>query len=73
MPKEARKEFGADIDWEPVIESPNTYCPTRLEYFAGKALAGLLTGQSLKNHDAFIRKSVLLAAALEKEIDEHNS
>jgi len=63
------KDFGADFKPLPV---PESYYPTRLEYFAGKALQGLVVGRSekdLNNVSKIARRSLALSEALEKEID----
>ena len=63
------KDFGADFDPLPLAES---YYPTRLEYFAGKALQGLVTGRAqkdLNNALNIARTAVRLAKALEDEVD----
>ncbi len=51
----------------PVIAE--SYYPTRLEYFAGKALQGLVTGRSEKDLKRAANKAVLLAIELEDAID----
>jgi hypothetical protein len=38
-------ELGEEIDWK-TLQDPHSYYPTRLEYFAGKALQGLVAGRS---------------------------
>lgn len=63
------EDFGADFKPLPLAES---YYPTRLEYFAGKALQGLVTGRAqkdLNNASNIARTAVRLSEALEKEID----
>lgn len=63
------KEFGTDFEPLPVVEG---YYPTRLEYFAGKALQGLVVGRSEKdvnNARKIARVAVTLAEALESEVD----
>jgi hypothetical protein len=45
--QDALDDFGEDINWKQ-LKSPDSYYPTRLEYLAGKALQGLVTGRSDK-------------------------
>ena len=62
-------EFGADFKPLPLAES---YYPTRLEYFAGKALQGLVVGRAQKDLDNVsktAKTAVTLAQALSDEID----
>ena len=64
-----KPDFGADFRPLPMSES---YYPTRLEYFAGKALQGLVTGRAqkdLNNASNVARTAVKLAEALEDEVD----
>lgn len=61
--------FGEQIEWT-AVQHPKSYYPTRLEYLAGKVLAGLLTGKSLNDWDKAIVASVKLAQDLEKELDK---
>ena len=58
--------FGTDFLPFPVIGS---YYPTRLEYFAGKALQGLVTGQSEKSLRTVAQKALVLAQEMEDAID----
>lgn len=60
------KDFGANFEPLPVQES---YYPTRFEYFAGKALQGLCTGQSEKALGSVVRKTLILAREMEDSID----
>ena len=67
--KALEPDFGANFDPLPIAES---YYPTRLEYFAGKALQGLVVGRSEKdvsNAKKIARVAVTLAEALENEVD----
>ena len=62
-------DFGADFKPLPLAES---YYPTRLEYFAGKALQGLVTGRAQKDLNRasnMAKTAVTLAQALSDEID----
>ena len=62
-------DFGAEFQPLPIAES---YYPTRLEYFAGKALQGLVVGRSEKdvsNAKKIARVAVTLSQALEDEVD----
>ncbi len=64
------KDFGADFNEIPVMLE--SYYPTRLEYFAGKALQGLVTGRAekeLKNSAVWALK---LAVDMETVIKAHN-
>jgi len=66
-----KPDFGADIDWK-TVANPQSYYPTRLEYFAGKALQGLVTGRAqkdLNNASNIARTAVKLSEALEDEVD----
>lgn len=63
--------FGEEINWHK-LGDPKSYYPTRLEYFAGKALQGMVTGRSEKDlMKAFLiaEKAVKLAKELEAVID----
>ena len=60
------KEFGAD--YQPLTE-PESYYPTRLEYFAGKALQGFVTGRSEKDLRTAAKKALVLAREMEDAID----
>lgn len=62
------KEFGSEVDWKE-IPSPQSYYPTRLEYFAGKALQGLCTGRGEKELGSVVRKSLMLANEMESALD----
>ncbi len=58
--------FGGDFK---PLKSIESYYPTRLEYFAGKALQGLVTGRS----DKTLGKTTLLASqatGLAKALEE---
>ena len=63
--KEVKKDFGSDVEWKE-LKSPESYYPTRLEYFAGKALQGLVTGRSEKE----LRKAASLALILAQEMED---
>jgi len=63
------EDFGADFKPLPTSES---YYPTRLEYFAGKALQGLVTGRAQKDLNKasnMAKTAVTLAQALSDAID----
>jgi hypothetical protein len=63
------EDFGADFKPLPTSES---YYPTRLEYFAGKALQGLVVGRSekdLTNVSKVAKRALALSEALEDAID----
>jgi len=62
------KDYGQDIEWE-VVPSPESYYPTRLEYFAGKALQGLVTGRSEKEVRTAVSKAIILALEMEDALD----
>ena len=69
--KDLLDDFGEDINWKK-IEDPKSYYPTRLEYFAGKALQGLVIGRSqkdLQNSHGISVMAVSLAKALENVVD----
>jgi hypothetical protein len=57
------EDFGADFKPLPMAES---YYPTRLEYFAGKALQGVVTGRAEKD----LKYAAKRALALGKEMDD---
>ena len=59
-------DFGADYEVLPFAES---YYPTRLEYFAGKALQGLVVGRSEKSLRLAAPNALKLAQELEIAID----
>tara|TARA_R110000868_G_C10353561_1_gene716572 strand:+ start:39 stop:287 length:249 start_codon:yes stop_codon:yes gene_type:complete len=62
------EDFGEDIKWTAVAD-PKSYYPTRLEYFAGKALQGLCTGQSERQERSVVRRALLLAMEMEEALD----
>ena len=68
MSKKIEEDFGEEIEWT-AIADPKSYYPTRLEYFAGKALQGLCTGRSERDLVSVVRKSLMLARELEEAID----
>ena len=83
MTKKAKTEIEVLSDFEPevfgedatfhVLKDQRSYYPTRLEYFAGKALQGLVTGKSDKDllKGYFLaEKAVKLALELEALIDK---
>ena len=64
------KGFGADFKSIPVVAE--SYYPTRLEYFAGKALQGLVVGRAekdLTNVSKTAKSALALAQALADAID----
>lgn len=61
--------FAEQIQWT-MVQDPKSYYPTRLEYFAGKALQGLVTGRSEKDHRKAVVKSLELAVQLEELCDK---
>ncbi len=64
------KEFQENITkWEP-LPTQESYYPTRLEYFAGKALQGLVTGRSIKDLAAAAKQALQLAEEMEQAIDK---
>ena len=65
--EESIKDFGADFKTLPVVVE--SYYPTRLEYFAGKALQGLVTGQSEKNLRTTVKRALELAQDMEDALD----
>ena len=70
--KEIEDQIGESIDWQQVrgvLSDPQCYYPTRLEYFAGKALQGIVTGRATKDYKSCIKACVELAKQLEQEID----
>lgn len=48
----------------------DTYYPTRIDYFAARALQGLIAGRSLKNMDGYVKEAARLAHSLAEEIDK---
>ena len=46
-----------------------SYSPNRLEYFAGKALQGLVIGRSPKDMDKCVRAAIELAHEMESKLD----
>ena len=68
MSKKIEENFGEEIEWTAVAD-PKSYYPTRLEYFAGKALQGLCTGRSDRELSSVVRQALLLATELEEEVD----
>ena len=65
--EESMKDFGADFKTLPVVVE--SYYPTRLEYFAGKALQGLVTGRAEKDLKNVAVKALQLAKDMEDAID----
>jgi len=61
------KGFGADFEAIPVVAE--SYYPTRLEYFAGKALQGMVTGRAEKDLKHAAAKALKLAQDMEDAID----
>ena len=73
--KQELEDFGEDINWKK-IEDPKSYYPSRLEYFAGKALQGLVIGRShkdLQNTHGIAVNAVNLAKALEYVVDSEKN
>jgi len=69
-----KPEFAGDFEPIPVVSE--SYYPTRLEYFAGKALQGLVGGRAqkdLNNASNIAKTAVTLSEALEREIDSKTS
>jgi hypothetical protein len=64
------EDFGAEF--QPLTEL-ESYYPTRLEYFAGKALQGLVTGRAEKDLRTAVKRSVELAQQMEDLIDSAQS
>ena len=60
------KDFGADF--QPLAE-PESYYPTRLEYFAGKALQGVVTGRAEKDLKYAAKKALALGREMEEEFN----
>ena len=60
------KDFGANFKELTSVES---YYPTRFEYFAGKALQGLVTGQSEKNLRSTVKRALILAQEMEDALN----
>ena len=68
MEKESEiDDFGVDSEHLTEAES---YYPTRLEYFAGKALQGLVAGRSERDLKSVVRNSMKLAFEMEEAIDK---
>ena len=65
--KKAAEDFGADFKEIPVVSE--SYYPTRLEYFAGKALQGLVTGRAEKDLKHAAVRALALAMDLEHAVD----
>jgi len=65
--EESIKDFGADFKTLPVVVE--SYYPTRLEYFAGKALQGYVTGRADKDLKHAADKALKLAQEMENTID----
>lgn len=55
-------------DWYP-LPVAESYYPTRLEYFAGKALQGLVIGRAPKDLLTVVKRAIDLAVELESAID----
>jgi hypothetical protein len=79
--KDDIKDIGEEIEWSQLAEDmdwktladPKSYYPTRLEYFAGKALQGLVTGRSERDLKHVGKRSLLLGIELAEAIDEHTA
>jgi len=65
--EDAITDFGADFRTLPVVVE--SYYPTRLEYFAGKALQGFVTGRADKDLKHAAVKALQLAQDMEDVID----
>ena len=61
-------ELGEDIDWK-ALADPKSYYPTRLEYFAGKALQGMVTGRSIKDYPKIPAQALEIAVQLSELCD----
>jgi hypothetical protein len=68
MSKKIAEDFGEEIEWTAVAD-PKSYYPTRLEYFAGKALQGLCTGRGERELGSVVRQALILAKELEEAVD----
>jgi hypothetical protein len=68
MSKIVEENFGEEIEWTAVAD-PKSYYPTRLEYFAGKALQGLCTGRGERELSSVVRQALILAKELEEAVD----
>ena len=66
--KATEKVFDLPEEWKEV-DVVQGYYPTRLEYFAGKALQGLVTGRSEKAWKTAPIQAVEIAQAIERELD----
>ena len=60
-------DFGADFKEIPVVIE--SYYPTRLEYFAGKALQGLVTGRAEKDLKQAAARALKLGMEMEDAVD----
>ncbi len=56
-------DLAEDVDWKQFAD-PKSYYPTRLEYFAGKALQGMVAGRSLRDLPKIPAQAVDLAVQL---------
>ena len=63
-----KKEFDLSEKWKEV-EVAQGYYPTRLEYFAGKALQGLVGSRAPKDYSKIAALAVALAEDLEDAVD----
>ena len=59
--KTIEDQMAAASKLEPVIFNESGYTPTRLEYFAAKALQGLITGRSEKDRRSAVRDALSMA------------
>jgi len=66
--KTKKKEFDLSEKWKEV-EVAQGYYPTRLEYFAGKALQGLVVSRAPKDYSKIATLAVALAKDLEDAVD----
>jgi len=64
--QKAVDDFGGEFKELTSVES---YYPTRLEYFAGKALQGLVTGRAEKDLKHAAVRALKLAQEMEDAID----
>ena len=62
--------FDAQIPTDFIPQEMDVYSPTRLDYFAARALQGLLVGRSPKDRGVMAKEAVSLANELVELLDQ---
>ena len=70
MSKESDASRVPDHEFQPLILEDSHFHPSRLEYLASKIVQGMMTNTPKERYNAAIKDSVMLAALMEKALDE---